>query len=101
MNEIKNFKVINPVTIPVTKSELKEILTERFKGYIDDVLDCDVLAKLEFSETMLVSAEVRIVAVLTGSTLIQLAHFADSWNQDMSLSGSGAGLKIQFTLKNN
>ena len=99
--ETKNIEVTDPVTIAVAETEFKEIQIEMFTAHLSDILDCDVLANVEFSETILVSVETKIVAVLSGSTLIKIAHFAESCNLDISIAPSAPGLKIQFTLKNN
>jgi len=96
----KNNEVATP-GIPVSESELKEIQTQRFTDTLNEILTGYHNPKVWFSENLVQRARVNIQGPLNNAQLNHLCYFADSWNQDMSLSRSGAGLKIQFTLKNN
>jgi len=82
-------------------SVMAEIKDQRFKESLNEILSDDHNPKVKFSNNLVQSAKVNIDKPLNNAQLNHLCYFADSWNQDLSIARSGAGLKIQFTLKNN
>ena len=88
-------------TTTLNPTQMEQIQTQRFTESLNEILTDDHNPKVKFTNNLVQSAKVNIDKPLDNAQLNHLCYFADSWNQDLSIARSGAGLKIQFTLKNN
>ena len=95
----ENIEVIDPVTIPISEAELKEIQIDRFKSALNGILPVKTNPAIKFSEYLLRSVNVIYPIGLRGFQLLHLFHLATSWNMELFVSSSRAGLSINFTLK--
>lgn len=81
--------------------KISEIQTNRFTESLKEIITPKHDPKTKFQDGVLIHAKANINKPLNNAQLNHLCYFADSWNQDIEISRSGAGLKIEFTLREN
>jgi len=79
---------------------LKETQNRRFKEQINEFLNPEFTkVKTQFDEnSLLTKAKINHSLSLNKLQLNSLIFTADSWNQDIKLKRSGAGVLIEFNL---
>jgi len=97
----ENIEVIDPVTIPISEAELKEIQTARFKESLNEILSVKSEPLIEFSERLIKSAKMYITQGLAGDQLLHLVYLGEAWNQNIDIAKTSTGLVINFTLRTN
>lgn len=82
-----------------TKSNnMKELQTRRFKEQIQEIIPGNFSQNLKFNNDVVTEAKVNITTKLSFVQIKCLMAMAQSWYfNNIEISRSGAGLKIEFT----
>ena len=76
---------------------MEQLQTNRFKEQTDDILGETSGQTLQFEDGILVSAKINTYAKIKGYQIEAFQYMAKSWCfENMQISRSGAGLKIEF-----
>lgn len=78
---------------------LSELQTRRFSESLNEIITQKHDPKLKFEDGIMIAAKVNTNKPLHTRELNALCYFADSWNQELTISRSGTGVKIEFEIK--
>ncbi|MCH4824271.1 hypothetical protein ML462_13930 [Gramella lutea] len=90
---------MNTVQPNVPGVNVPQLQTRRFTESLNEIIVPKHDSKLKFEKGILVAAKANTNRPLNSATLNHLIYFADSWNQELSLTRSGEGIRIEFKIK--